>query len=198
MSYSLESKLNKWIKVLNMVIIFGFSIIMTYALFNRKDSKQQELGYLTIFIIVTLLILNLIVTLNPIQREDGIDLHQRSCCSSQNLMATLSFLSCFGILELHYSFAATNEQKEVFYKSFHQILGIWLLGLWIGIQKLPEVFFPNTKFIHKFMSSDIIKSSIVIFALLTVHYLIRDAMMLNEHPVLHTAQLAPAQTLHHS
>ena len=65
-SYSLESILNKWIKVLNMVIIFGFSIIMTYALFNRKDSKQQELGYLTIFIIVTLLILNLIVTLNPI------------------------------------------------------------------------------------------------------------------------------------
>mgnify|MGYP006893774551 CR=1 FL=1 len=66
MSYSLESKLNKWMKVLNMVIIFGFSIIMTYALFNRKDNKQQELGYLTIFIIVTLLILNLIVTLNPI------------------------------------------------------------------------------------------------------------------------------------
>ena len=65
-SYNLESKLNKWIKVLNMVIIFGFSIIMTYALFNRKDAKQQELGYLTIFIIVTLLILNLIVTLNPI------------------------------------------------------------------------------------------------------------------------------------
>ena len=113
-------------------------------------------------------------------------------------MATLSFLFCFGILELHYSFAATEEQKKVFYKSFHQILGIWLLGLWIGIQKLPEVFFPNTKFIHKFMSSDIIKSSIVIFALLTVHYLIRDAMMLSEHPVLHSAPQAPAQTLHHS
>ena len=39
MSYNLESKLNKWIKVLNMIIIFGFSIIMTYALFNRKDNK---------------------------------------------------------------------------------------------------------------------------------------------------------------
>lgn len=102
-------------------------------------------------------------------------------------MSTLSFLFCFGILELHYSLAATIEQKQVFYKNFHQILAIWLLGLWIGIQKLPEVFLPNTKFIHKFLSSDIIKSSITIFTLLTIHYLIRDAMMLNEHPTPHNA-----------
>ena len=100
-------------------------------------------------------------------------------------MSTLSFLFCFGILELHYSLAATHEQKQVFYHNFHQILAIWLLGLWIGIQKLPEVFLPNTNFVHKFISSDIIKSSIVIFSLLTIHYLIRDALKLTEAPAPH-------------
>lgn len=69
MSYSIESKLNKWIKIANMSVIFTFSIFLTYALFDHMDSKQYELGYLTIFIIITLLVLNIIVTLNPISRE---------------------------------------------------------------------------------------------------------------------------------
>lgn len=68
-SYTLESKLNKWIKIANMSVIFSFSIFLTYALFDHFDSKQYELGYLTIFIILTLLVLNVIVTLNPIARE---------------------------------------------------------------------------------------------------------------------------------
>lgn len=69
MSYSIESKLNKWIKIANMSVIFTFSIFLTYSLFDHMDSKQYELGYLTIFIIITLLVLNIIVTLNPISRE---------------------------------------------------------------------------------------------------------------------------------
>lgn len=81
MGYKVEHNYNRWIKIANMVIIFINSIFICYALFNHSDEKQYELGYLTIFIISTLLILNVLLTLNPIQREEADDMHSRSCCS---------------------------------------------------------------------------------------------------------------------
>jgi hypothetical protein len=181
MSYTIESELNKWIKVANMTVIFIFSIFLTYSLFDHMDSKQYELGYLTIFIIFTLLVLNIIVTLNPISREQGVDLHQRSCCSSQNLMATMSFLFCFNILELHNIFVATPEQKRTFYGPFHHIIGIWLVGLWVHVQKIPERCVPDSKFVHKFCSSDVLKSIVVVTTVIVVQLLLRDTMKLAEN-----------------
>ena len=131
-SYKVEYEFNKWIKIANMCVIFMYSIFFSYALFNHTDARQYELGYLTIFILSTLLVLNIILTLNPIYREEGAN-QSRSCCSSSNLMMTISCIFCFKIMELHHFLVATPEQKTVFYKPFHQIMGIWLLGLWINI-----------------------------------------------------------------
>lgn len=72
-SYKVEYELNKWSKISNMILIFVYSIFLSYALFNHHDPKQYELGYLTIFIFSTLLILNVILTLNPIRRDEGVD-----------------------------------------------------------------------------------------------------------------------------
>jgi len=72
-SYRVEHELNKWVKIANMTVIFIYSIFLSYALFNHFDQKQYELGYLTIFIMTTLLILNVILTLNPIHRDEGTD-----------------------------------------------------------------------------------------------------------------------------
>jgi len=68
-SYKVEHELNKWMKVANMIIIFPYSMILSYALFNHHDPKQYELGYLTIFIMSTLLVLNVVLTLNPIYKD---------------------------------------------------------------------------------------------------------------------------------
>ena len=109
-SYKVEGELEKWTKVVSMGVVFSTSIYLTLALFDFKDSKQYELGYLAIFIIATLLLLNVIVTLNPIERYDqGVDMYQRSCCSGQNLMMTISFLFCFKVLELHHFLVATDN-----------------------------------------------------------------------------------------
>jgi len=81
-SYKVEYEFNKWIKIANMAVIFMYSIFFAYSLFNHTDPKQYELGYLTIFIISTLLVLNVILTLNPIYREEGVDSYSRSCCAS--------------------------------------------------------------------------------------------------------------------
>lgn len=110
-SYRVEHELNKWVKVANMIIIFPYSMILSYALFNHHDPKQYELGYLTIFIISTLLVLNVVLTLNPIYKDQGTDSYSRSCCSSQNLMMTISFLFCFKVMEIHHFLVATEHQK---------------------------------------------------------------------------------------
>lgn len=73
-SYSTESSLNRAAKISNQLLIFGHTILLTLALFNHADPKQKELGYLTIFIVVTLTVLNAVVTLNPIQREESVDI----------------------------------------------------------------------------------------------------------------------------
>ena len=152
-SYKVESELNKFVKIANQVLIFMHSILLTAALVNFKDPKQQELGYLTIFIISTLMALNVVVTLNPISREERVDLHARSCCSSVNIMPTISFLFCLQVLELHHFLVATEEQNSNFYTPFHKLMVIWLVGLWICIQRLPERMFPNSPKIHKYLSS---------------------------------------------
>lgn len=180
-SYKVENELNKWIKVGNMAIIFMHTVFMVYSLFNHTDERQHELCYLAIFIIVTLLILNVIVALNPIMREEGIDLLDRSCCSSTNLMPTISCLFCFQVLELHHFFGASEAQNTVFYTPFHWIIIIWIFSLWIHIQKLPERFFPESRKIQLYLSSDIIKSCVAIVALMILQLKIRDALYLQQH-----------------
>jgi hypothetical protein len=110
-SYKAESDMNRLVKIFNQILIFSHSIFLTYSLFNHLNAKQYELGYLTIFIICTLFVLNVVVTLNPISREDSVDLNARGCCSSNNIMPTISFLFCFQVLELHHFLAATEEQN---------------------------------------------------------------------------------------
>lgn len=136
----------------------------------------MELGYLTIFIITTLLILNVLLTLNPIQRAEADDMHTRSCCSSQNIMMTISVLFCLKVLELHNLLVATPEQKQVFYKPFHIMLGIWIFALWLHVQKMPERFFPETPFIQKYMSSDIIKGAVIAASIIVMNLLLKDAL----------------------
>jgi len=108
MSYKVEYELNKWMKVANMIIIFPYSMILSYALFNHHDPKQYELGYLAIFIMSSLLVLNVVLTLNPIYKDQGTDSYSRSCCSSQNLMMTISFLFCFKVMEIHHFLVASE------------------------------------------------------------------------------------------
>lgn len=100
----------------------------------------------------------------------------------------MSFLFCFNILELHNIFVATPDQKRIFYNPFHKMIGIWLFGLWIHVQKLPERCFPDSRFVHKFLSSDILKSIIVIGAIFIIQFLLRDTMKLAEN---HRAGAAP-------
>jgi hypothetical protein len=133
MSYRTEHMLNKWIKIANMMVIFINASFLCYALFNHFDEKQYELGYLTIFIICTLLLLNVLLTLNPISREDANDMFARSCCSGQNIMMTISVLFCLKVLELHNLLVATPQQKQTFYKPFHMMLGIWIFALWLNL-----------------------------------------------------------------
>jgi len=115
MSYSIERELNKLVKLANQAVIFIHSIFLTYALINHTDEKQCEFGYLTIFIIAILMVLNIVVTLNPISKEERIDLHARGCCSSSNMMPTISFMFCLQVLELHHYLAATDQQNKLFY-----------------------------------------------------------------------------------
>lgn len=96
MSYKVESQLNRMNKVANQIFLFVHTILLTYALFNHNDKKQYEFGNLSIFVVITLMFLNIIVTLNPIIREDRVDLRQRSsCCSGTNIMQTISIVFCF-------------------------------------------------------------------------------------------------------
>jgi hypothetical protein len=96
-------------------------------------------------------------------------------------MMTISFLFCFKVLELHHFLVATDNQNKVFYQPFHIVIGILLFGLWIHIQKIPERLFPDTPLVHKFMSSDIIKCAVVVWALLSIHFLLNDAMILKDN-----------------
>ena len=83
------------------------------------------------------------------------------------------------------------------------VIGVLLVGLWIQVQKIPERLFPESPFVHKFLSSDIIKCGVVVWALMTVHFLLKDAMVLKDnhgqiiqqHQVTHTAA-APSIALH--
>lgn len=43
---------------------------------------------------------------------------------------------------------------------------------------MPERFFPEVSFIHKYMSSDIIKGTIVAVTIVVVNFLLRDTMIL--------------------
>ena len=73
-------------------------------------------------------------------------------------MMTISVLFCLKVLELHNFLVATPQQKQVFYKPFHMMLGIWIVALWLNLQKIPERFFPTSPFVQKYLSSDVLKS----------------------------------------
>ena len=83
-------------------------------------------------------------------------------------------------MEIHHFLAATDDQKIVFYKPFHTLIVFWLIGLWISIQKIPERFLPETGFVHKYISSDILKGLVVVAALICLNLLLRDTMVLAE------------------
>eukprot|EP00356_Strombidium_inclinatum_P004007 CAMPEP_0170496638 /NCGR_PEP_ID=MMETSP0208-20121228/22276_1 /TAXON_ID=197538 /ORGANISM="Strombidium inclinatum, Strain S3" /LENGTH=110 /DNA_ID=CAMNT_0010773239 /DNA_START=1341 /DNA_END=1673 /DNA_ORIENTATION=+ len=110
MSYKTEQELNRYAKVGSILILFSSAIVLVYSLFNHFDPKQYELGYLTIFIISTLMVLNVVLTLNPIARDDTHNAHDRqSCCSNQNLLLSISCVFVLQILEVHNLMAATPE-----------------------------------------------------------------------------------------
>lgn len=156
-SYKVEGLLNRQIKIINTLLIFANSIFFSIILYNnnidldenkRNQKISIEMGYLTIFIMCTLIVLNVILILNPIHRDgELIDIYQRSCCSSQNLIMTISVLFCLQVIEIHHLFFSTHQQKQYFYKPFHIVLLVWLIGLWINVQKLPERFLPHASFI---------------------------------------------------
>jgi len=60
----------------------------------------------------------------------------------------------------------------------HQILAIWLVGLWINMHYLPERVFTNNRIIHKYFSSDVIKGLIAVFTIISVNVLLRNAIKL--------------------
>ena len=177
LSYSFENKYNRWIKIGSMVVIFVNAIFLSYALFNQKDEKQYELCYLTIFIICTLLLINILLTLNPIMKEDASDLDSRSCCSSQNIMMTVSVLFCLKVFELHNYIVATDSQKKIFYRPFHEILGLWIFGLWLNVQQFPERLFKHSPFVTKYFNSEVFKGVIISGTLIIMTMLLRDAII---------------------
>jgi hypothetical protein len=59
-------------------------------------------------------------------------------------------------------------------------MALWLFGLWINMHYLPERVFTQTSFVHKYLSSDIIKGAIAVFAVIAVNLLLRDAVKLAE------------------
>jgi hypothetical protein len=62
----------------------------------------------------------------------------------------------------------------------HQILALWLFGLWINMHYLPERIFKESRLVHKYFSSDIIKGMIVALTIIAVNILLRDAIKLAE------------------
>jgi hypothetical protein len=93
---------------------------------------------------------------------------------------TISFIFCFKVMEIHHFLVATDKQNQVFYKPMHQIMALWLLGLWINMHYLPERIFTNSRWIHKYFSSDVIKGLIAVITVITVNILLRDAIKLAE------------------
>lgn len=45
---------------------------------------------------------------------------------------------------------------------------------------MPERFFPESGFVHKYMSSDIIKSATIAVAIVVMNFLLRDAFIQSE------------------
>ena len=54
------------------------------------------------------------------------------------------------------------------------------MSMEINIQNLPERFFPESKIIQKYFSSDVLKSVIVVISIIVLNFLLRDAMHLAE------------------
>lgn len=60
------------------------------------------------------------------------------------------------------------------------MLAIWIIALWLNLQKIPERFFPETSFVQKYLSSDVIKSIAIAMAIIVMNLLLRDAFTQSE------------------
>lgn len=56
---------------------------------------------------------------------------------------------------------------------------VWLLALWLGLQKVPERFFPESPFVQKYLSSDVIKAAALSSSLFTLSLIFRDTLSLH-------------------
>jgi len=71
MSYKVEERLNKWVSIANIGVILAYCLLFTHSLINYNEPLQVEFGYITAYALLALLILNIIVIFNPLQREEG-------------------------------------------------------------------------------------------------------------------------------
>ena len=61
------------------------------------------------------------------------------------------------------------------------MIALWLFGLWINVQKVPERFFTESPRIQKYFSSNVLKSIIVIICVIGLHFLTNEALLLSHH-----------------
>lgn len=62
-------------------------------------------------------------------------------------------------------------------------MALWLFGLWLNVQRIPERFFPSSPMIHKYLSSDILKAILVSFSVIAISFLLRDSMEIGKSHV---------------
>lgn len=93
-------------------------------------------------------------------------------------------------MELHHFLAATEEQNEKFYYPFQKLIGVWLFGLWLGIQKIPERFFPEWAWLHKYAHSGVVKSVFTIASLMSLHFLLKEAILITVVPIVTKSALS--------
>lgn len=109
MSYKVESQLSKTSKLASLVALFGSAISLCLIMMDHRDPKQSELGFLLIFVLGLLFLLNSVLTLNPLQREASAPQNRRSCCKGSSLLLTISVVVILMVMELHYLTKASPD-----------------------------------------------------------------------------------------
>jgi hypothetical protein len=181
LSYQLESSLNRVQKVATTILLFTICACISCSLFNYHDPHQQELSYLCTFIAIVMMLVNSVVILNPIRRDFGTS-NRQQCCSNNNLLLTGSLIVCMLTLEVHHLLIASPRQKLIFHRPFHQILAVYFAALWISVQKIPEKYVPNSPFVHKYLNSEVIKSSMLL-GCLTMLFITITSTLLKAEPI---------------
>ena len=62
---------------------------------------------------------------------------------------------------------------------------MWLLALWLGLQKVPERFFPESSFVQKYLSSDVIKAAALSSSLFSLSLIFRDTLSMQSVKLNH-------------